>query len=292
MQSMTGYGRGVASGECGSLTVEITAVNSRKQVDLRCSLPRELASWEQPIRRRVQSLLSRGSLCLGVSYQLNPQFLAEMPRVDEAAFKAAARELRALAADAGLDAGPTVGDVLAVPGVLSTSAQNEFLAPFEALLNPALEEALTGLQEARLEEGLRLKADLLRRGQEMSRRLEAIVARGDEALLQLQERLRARLQELGAKISESDERMAKEMVFFAERADITEEVVRLKSHLVKYFRLLEEKEPGRELDFLGQEMNREVTTLSSKTADLVIAEDALALKIELSKVREQIMNIE
>ncbi len=292
MQSMTGYGRGAASGECGTLTVEITAVNSRKQVDLRCSLPREVSSWEQTIRRRVQSLLSRGSLCLTVNYQMNPQYLAEMPRVDKIAFLSAARELRNLAAEAGLETGPAVGDVLAVPGVLASSAQNGFLTPFEALLTPALEEALAGLQKARVEEGLRLKEDLLRRGQEMSRRLASIVARGDEALRQLQERLRGRLQELGAKISESDERMAKEVVFFAERADITEEVVRLQSHLVKYFRLLEEKEPGRELDFLGQEMNREVTTLSSKTADLVIAEDALALKIELSKVREQIMNIE
>ena len=82
------------------------------------------------------------------------------------------------------------------------------------------------------------------------------------------------------------------MVFFAERADITEELVRLKSHVQKYYRLLEEEEPGRALDFLGQEMNREATTLSSKTSDLCISEYALSLKIEISKIREQIMNIE
>ena len=88
-------------------------------------------------------------------------------------------------------------------------------------------------------------------------------------------------------------RLARELVFYAEKADITEEVIRLKSHLVKYFALLEsDGEPGRELDFLGQEMNREITTLSSKTADLCIAENALTMKIEISKIREQVMNIE
>ena len=292
MQSMTGYGRGSASGEWGAMTVEITAVNSRKQVDLRCSLPREAAFLEQFIRRRVQSALSRGSLSVAVVCHPDEERVARMPRANGAAFEAAAQELRRLAAQARLENPPTVGDVLAVPGVLTLSQEDDGREAQAKLLAQALDQALAALQEARREEGIRLKEDLVRRGRLMSQRLEAIVARGDEALRQLQGRLRTRLQELGAQIADNDDRLAKELVFFAEKADITEEVVRLKSHLVKYFQLLEEKEPGRELDFLGQEMNREVTTLSSKTADLVIAEEALALKIELSKVREQVMNIE
>ncbi|MCQ2397450.1 MAG: DUF1732 domain-containing protein, partial [Lentisphaeria bacterium] len=152
--------------------------------------------------------------------------------------------------------------------------------------------ALTEFDNARVAEGLRLKEDLVARGRTVKTLLENIDGRGNEALKQLQERLRARLVELGATLSEDDERLAKELVFFAERADITEEVVRLKSHIVKYFQLLESDEPGRELEFLGQEMNREITTLSSKTADLCISADALAMKIEISKIREQIMNIE
>ncbi len=291
MQSMTGYGRGCASGECGVLTVEITAVNSRKQADLRVSLPKEWSALEQPIRQRVQKALSRGSLNLAVSYQPDAKYLAETPRLDHDAFQAVARELKSLAAQAELPAAPTVGDVLAVPGVVCSS-QGALLEPMKALCECALEEALGALLRFRREEGLRLKADLVRRGEFLKGHLDAIEARGPEALKQMQERLRARLEELGAHYPADDERLAKELVFFAEKADITEEVVRLRSHLVKYAQLLEEAEPGRELDFLGQEMNREVTTLSSKTADLCIAADALALKIELSKIREQIMNIE
>lgn len=291
MKSMTGYGRGMAKGECGTLTVEVSAVNSRKQVDLRCSVPRELGMLEQQIRQTVQEKLSRGSLYLAVSYQLNPEFLSKAGRVDTTAFAAVSKELAALAAKTGLSA-PTVADVLAVPGVLNTSqsAVYDFL---KTLLTPALETALAELTAARVAEGLRLKADLSARGETIRQLLERIDGRGNEALVQLQERLRTRLAELGATMSEDDERLAKELVFFAERADITEEIVRLKSHIVKYFQLLEgEGDPGRELEFLGQEMNREITTLSSKTADLCISADALALKIELSKIREQIMNIE
>ncbi len=291
MQSMTGYGRGSASGECGVLTVEITAVNSRKQADLRVSLPKELSALDQPIRQRVQKALSRGSLNLAVSYQPDAKYLAETPRVDHDAFQAVARELKSLAAQAELPAAPTVGDVLAVPGVVCTT-QGALLEPVKALCERALEEALEALLRFRREEGLRLKADLVRRGELLKGYLDAIEGRGPEALKQMQERLRARLEELGARYPADDERLAKELVFYAEKADITEEVVRLRSHLVKYSQLLEESEPGRELDFLGQEMNREVTTLSSKTADLCIAADALSLKIELSKIREQIMNIE
>lgn len=291
MQSMTGYGRGSASGECGVLTVEITAVNSRKQADLRVSLPKELSALDQPIRQRVQKALSRGSLNLSVSYQPDAKYLAETPRVDHEAFQAVARELKSLAAQAELPAAPTVSDVLAVPGVLCTT-QGALLEPVKALCERALSEALEALLRFRREEGLRLKADLVRRGELLRGYLDAIEGRGSEALVQLQERLRARLEELGGRYSADDERLAKELVFYAEKADITEEVVRLRSHLVKYSQLLEESEPGRELDFLGQEMNREVTTLSSKTADLCIAADALSLKIELSKIREQIMNIE
>ncbi|MCQ2397440.1 MAG: hypothetical protein MJ106_07080, partial [Lentisphaeria bacterium] len=116
MKSMTGYGRGIATCECGTMTVEVSAVNSRKQVDLRCSVPRELGNLEQQIRQCVQKKLSRGSLYVAVSYQLNPETSAADHRLDEQAFLAVAKELAALSEKAGL-AAPTVSDVVAVPGV-------------------------------------------------------------------------------------------------------------------------------------------------------------------------------
>ncbi len=291
MQSMTGFGRGVATGDCGTLTVEISAVNSRRQVDLRCSIPKELSSWEQQIRQAVQQVFSRGSLYLAISYQLKPEFMAQASHIDAEVFTAVAKELTALAKSSGIVHHPLVGDVLQVPGVLANS-QKDAQEALQALLEPALNTAIGAIRAYRLEEGVHLKADLMARGETIRALLANIEGRGKEALIQLQERLRARLAELGAVMAADDERLAKELVFFAEKADITEEVVRLKTHLTKYFQLMEERFPGRELEFLGQEMNREITTLSSKTADLCISQDALALKVELSKIREQIMNIE
>jgi uncharacterized protein (TIGR00255 family) len=123
--------------------------------------------------------------------------------------------------------------------------------------------------------------------------VEKIAAREDEALQQQKKRLQERIAALGVELTLDDERLCKEMAFYAEKADITEEVVRLRSHLVQYEELLHsEEDPGRNLDFLGQEMNREVNTLGAKTADLTISNLGLALKGEIARIREQVMNVE
>ncbi|MBR6471097.1 MAG: YicC family protein [Victivallales bacterium] len=292
MKSMTGYGRGVAEGDGASLAVEISAVNSRKQVDMRFSIPRELGMLEPLLRQRIQQRLSRGSLYVAVNYQLAPEQVASAGRIKQVVAQAVANELREVAKAAGLNP-PTIAEVLAVPGVLNQE-RDALYEPLRELVEPALAQALTALSEARVAEGRRLCEDLEARGRQMQQLLANIEIREPEALQQFKERLKTRLQELGGdQITMDEERLARELVFYADKADITEEVVRLKSHFVKYFQLLSsDGDPGRELDFLGQEMNREITTLSSKTTDLCIAEDALALKIEISKVREQIMNIE
>ncbi len=290
MKSMTGYGRGTAAAGGCSLTVEISAVNSRKQVDMRFSLPRELAMLEPVLRQGIQARLSRGSLYVAVAYQLAEQG-GGAGRVNQALALAVAKELKELAEAAALPE-VRVSDVLAVPGVLDTSAAGVY-EPLKALAEPALAQALDALLEARQAEGLRLKEDLAAHGEAVRAHLEAIAAREPEAQREFKARLMARLAELGAPIAPDDERLAKELCFYADKSDINEETVRLRSHLVKYFELLEsDGDPGRELDFLGQEMNREVNTLSAKTSDLSISGEALAMKIELSKIREQIMNIE
>jgi uncharacterized protein (TIGR00255 family) len=290
MKSMTGYGRGTAAAGGCSLTVEISAVNGRKQVDMRFSLPRELAMLEPVLRQGIQARLSRGSLYVAVAYQLAEQG-GGAGRVNQALALAVAKELKELAEAAALPE-VRVSDVLAVPGVLDTSAAGVY-EPLKALAEPALAQALDALLEARQAEGLRLKEDLAAHGEAVRAHLEAIAAREPEAQREFKARLMARLAELGAPIAPDDERLAKELCFYADKSDINEETVRLRSHLVKYFELLEsDGDPGRELDFLGQEMNREVNTLSAKTSDLSISGEALAMKIELSKIREQIMNIE
>ena len=293
MRSMTGYGRGVAAEAGCTLTVEASAVNSRKQVDIRFSIPKELGLLEPLFRQAIQKRISRGSLYVAVTLQQDEEAAARNGlRLNQTLALAAATALRDLAREADL-AGPTLADILSVPGVVNAASQNGVGDRMKALAETALEAAIDALMRDRDEEGARLKGDLRQRGELLQRLIGEIEARGPEALVQLQERLRARLQELSKELPVDEERLARELVFYAEKADITEEVIRLKSHLVKYFTLLEsDGEPGRELDFLGQEMNREITTLSSKTADLCIAEHALTMKIEISKIREQVMNIE
>ncbi len=152
---------------------------------------------------------------------------------------------------------------------------------------------MADLDKSRVEEGLRLKDDLMERGKLLTELVEKIAARADDAVILQKARLQERIEKLGVEITLDDERLVKELAFHVEKADITEETVRLQSHLVKYKELLNsEDDAGRNLDFLGQEMNREANTLSAKTADMDIATYALTLKTEIARIREQVMNIE
>ena len=171
--------------------------------------------------------------------------------------------------------------------------RNESDTNLKKLAAKALEDALDDLDRTRIAEGQRLKADLLQRGQNLKDLVEKIAARADDAVILQKKKLQERIATLGIELQTDDERLAKELAFYVEKADITEETVRLQSHLVQYAQLLDsDDDPGRNLDFLGQEMNREANTLSAKTADMDIAGYALSLKTELNRIREQIMNIE
>ena len=270
------------------MTVEISAVNSKKQLDLHCAVPRELGLVEPEIRAVVQKRASRGTLNLSVNYQIDSG-VAGYP-VNEDAARVAATRLQALAAETGL-AAPTLADVLSVPGVLEvTKSPVEAVKP---LLFQALEVALSELDAMRVREGKALHDDLAARGETMSRMVEAIAAQEEEAQKVTLAKLQERIAQLGVELPLDDERLAKELAFYVDKADITEETVRLRSHLVQYRGILEmENDAGRNLDFLCQEMSREANTLAAKTADLSISGEALALKIELSKVKEQILNVE
>ena len=292
MKSMTGYGRATTSADGNQVTVEVSAVNSRKQVDMRFAIPRELGMLEPVLRQQIQDQLSRGSLYVALSYVLNRAARKQMAQVDLDMACHVAANLREVAKKTGINGEITLQDILSVPGVVVEAASSPY-EPLKDLAVAALKDALTALDDMRNREGVKLQEDLLMRRQTMIDLVDKITARGDEALMLQKQRLRERIAALGVELTLDDERLAKELAFFAERADITEELVRLRSHLDQYGELLvSNNDPGRNLDFLGQEMNREVSTLAAKTADLSISNWALALKAELARIREQIMNIE
>ena len=289
MKSMTGYGRGTATANGVTVTVEVSSVNSKKQLELHCSVPRELGMLEPEMRAVVQRKLIRGTVNAVVNYRLDNDNTGAVP-LNESLALAAVKRLSEFAKASGLPA-PTLREVLLVPGVLQN--ENANLEGVKPLVMQALEQALDALEAVRLKEGTALLADLEQRGKNMQELLNRIIAREQEAQAEMLRKMKERIAQLGVELPIDDERLVKELAFYVDKADITEETVRLNSHLAQYRTLIaQENDSGRNLDFLCQEMTRESNTLAAKTADLAISTDALALKIELSKIKEQILNVE
>lgn len=291
MKSMTGFGRGTAGNASFQVTVEISAVNSRKQLEMRVSLPVELVSLDAEIRSIVQKRLARGMLNVTVSLKAISGAGQACLSIDFEYAATVCRQLREFAQNNALPS-PTLQDVLMVPGVLSKNAQASIDEAKPLLLN-ALDEALNALETMRTREGDALRTDLLARGERMLSLVSRIEEQEKGAPLAMKERLLERIQALDVEIQADDERLAREVAFLVDKADITEEIVRLKSHLSQYRQFMDEtSEVGRNLDFLCQELNREANTLASKCSETAISDLALELKVELSKVREQILNVE
>lgn len=292
MKSMTGFGRGTAGADGTKVCVEASSVNSRKQPESRVNLPRELAMLEPEIRQTVSGRVHRGMLTLSVTYELNPAAQRALIRIDRDLLLALASDLRDVAREAGLAEDLALRDLLAVPGVIGT----EMTMPSDLLGTLACDaaaEAMDGLEQMRCTEGAQLHRDLEERIGRLRLLAADIRSRADEALVRHRERLLERVRILGLDLKLDDERLAKEVAFHAERSDIAEEITRLDSHLDQFDgKLGADGEVGRALEFLCQEMGREISTIGSKARETSIAEVMLAFKAELSKVREQVMNVE
>ena len=292
MQSMTGYGSGRAASADGvPCTVEIQSVN-RRQGEVVVNLPRELASLEPALRELVHARVARGRLVVNVLPQARTANNTA-PAIDRAAARAYYAAMVALRDELGAGGEISIESVLRAPGVLR--AGDEPLDP-EAVrpsVEAALRHALDELVAMRAREGRHLADDLRGRLDEMRVHLAAIRQRQPDATEHYRQALHERLRRAGLELPIDDERLAKEIVLFADRCDISEEVTRLESHLDQFRALLEKDEPvGRTMDFLSQEMGREFNTLGAKANDLAIGQLTLACKTELDKVREQVQNIE
>ena len=291
MHSMTGYGSGRAATADGvPCTVEVQSVN-RRQGEVVVNLPRELASLEPAVRELVHARVARGRLVVNILPQ--PRANSTAPAIDRAAARAYYDAMTALRDELGAGGEISIESVLRAPGVLR--AGDEALDP-EAIrpsVEAALRHALDELIAMRAREGQHLADDLRGRLEEMRTHLAAVRQRQPDATAHHRQALHERVCRAGVELPIDDERLAKEIVLFADRCDISEEVTRLESHLDQFRALLEKDEPvGRTMDFLAQEMGRELNTLGAKANDLAIGQLTLACKTELDKVREQVQNIE
>jgi uncharacterized protein (TIGR00255 family) len=293
MKSMTGYGRGECAREGFKVTVELSSVN-RKQGEISVVLPRELEVLEAQIRDVINRSISRGRLTARVSLHAADGRTSARVRVNEALAKAYVRELNRVAKAFKL-AGPVTLDMLArVPGVFETEDEMAEAEDFWPAVEKALQAALGMLLKMREREGAHLAKDLGARIGTMRKTTAQVQKRAPEVQARYREQLVQRVKAAGLQTpGVEDDRLLKEIVYFADRSDISEELTRLQSHFQQFDDCLKSVEPiGRTLDFLAQEMNREVNTLGSKANDGGISRAVVTLKTELEKFREQAQNVE
>lgn len=290
---MTGYGRGEAAQDGCKVTVELSSVN-RKQGEVQVSLPRELESLEARVRDAINQGVARGRVTARVTQQAGDGEEVEPAALNVPLARAYAAELRRLADAVGLVGGVTIEALLRIPGVVSASAPAGDPARLWPLIESALRTALAQLVAARVREGAHLARDLRARVATMRRLTARIRRRAPQVARDFRKNLLARIQSLGLEeVSARDERVVKEVVFFADRADISEELTRLESHYQQFDTGAASGEAvGRMLDFLAQEMGREINTIGSKANDGAISRAVVNLKAELEKFREQAQNVE
>lgn len=293
IRSMTGYGRAEVAGARLGLSVECKSLNHR-HLDIALRLPRGLSALELDARRVIQGAVQRGRVEVSVS--VSP--IEGMPTADLTINMAQARAYIDMARRAGdeLNLGgiPTLQWTLEQPGVI-THQEQATLSPDEGwpLLHDGLAKALGELRARRDTEGAALGKELRALLATMAEQVGAMTSRGPAATERKQQRLRDRIQSLLGSTPLDEGRLATEIAMWAEKSDITEELARLRAHMDECARLLDEGGAvGRTLDFLIQEMNREVNTAGSKADDLELSQAAIAAKSTLEKLREQAQNIE
>lgn len=290
---MTGHGRGECARNGFKVTVEVSSVN-RKQSEISVNLPRELESLEPLVRDEINRWVSRGRITAKISLHLGESGYRGRALINSGLAKAYAKEIRKLAQELRLDNAVTLDLVLRAPGVLQVEDPLWETETFWPAIAKALVQALKGLLAMRQREGSHLAEDLSAR---MAAMRESVARIGKTAPLMVEryrEQLRNRIKNAGLEIPAlDDERLSKEIAYFADRSDISEELSRLESHFKQFQVCLKSKEPvGRTLDFLAQEMNREINTLGSKAADSAVSREVVTLKAALEKFREQVQNVE
>ena len=290
---MTGYGRGECAQDGFKVTVELSSVN-RKQTEISVYLPRELEALESRIRDEINRRVARGRLTVKVSMHAADGSSTGRVRLNVPLAKAYARELNRLAKELKLAGAVTIEALLRAPGVLQTDEELTDAETFWPAVEKSLNKGLDALVKMREREGTHLTRDLQKRIAVVEKSVERVQKQAPEVVKRFQEQLRERIKNAGLELpGVDDERLLKEVVYFADRSDISEEVTRLQSHFQQFEDCLKSREPvGRTLDFLAQEMNREVNTIGSKANDALISREVVTLKAELEKFREQVQNVE
>lgn len=291
MNSMTGFGAATAPLAASTLRVEIGGVN-RKQTEVAVTLPRAWAALETPVRDLVAGAVSRGRVNVTISLQQAPGAAAPIT-LNHERLSALVEKVAEIEQVLGKTIDTSLDAMLRL-GILTEETENDLpIDDVETAVIPAVQEALQAFLTLRAQEGANMKQDLLSRIGTLRQFRAGLMQRASGVALRHRETLLKRLEESGLPLPADDERIIKEIALFADRCDVTEEMTRLESHLNQFERICDKSEAvGRTLDFLCQEIFRELNTTGSKANDAELAQMVVSAKTELEKIREQVQNIE
>ena len=291
IKSMTGFGRCEVLKDSRKFTVELKSVNHR-YLDVNIRMPKKLNFFETSIRTLLKSYADRGKVDIFITYEDLSQSQVSV-KYNSALAAEYLKYLNQMAEEFSLDNDVRVSTLSRYPEVFTMEECSEDEDELWNGLKEALEGAFSQFVEMRTKEGERLKEDILLKLDLLSEQIRFIEERSPQIIAEYRTKLEEKMRELLEDTQIDDNRIAAEVILFADKICTDEEVVRLKSHIQHMKETLEESNGiGRKLDFIAQEMNREANTILSKANDLDISNRAISLKTEIEKIREQIQNIE
>ena len=289
---MTGFGRAECQEDDYTYQAEIRSVNNRF-IEINTRLPKAYSDLEQPLKKLIKSHCSRGSISLTISLGFSNDSLGEWeikPNLPLA--KQYLDALKNIQNSLGLTGDVDLKSVIGLREIIKIDPVTMDPAKKDLILN-ITKEALASLQKMREEEGKTLQKDLAQRIDSIETHLADIESRHPQVIGEYQEKLKERIKNITDGLELDETRLAQEAALLADRSDITEEMTRLKSHLNQFRSFFNTNEPiGRKLEFITQEINREVNTTGSKSSDIIISKRVIEVKSELEKIREQVQNIE
>lgn len=291
MKSMTGYGEGGAKGLFGRCSIQIQSVNGR-YFKLTVNVPREIASLEPRVRSYLQERTGRGQISAYVTFS-PPEGSTERVVIDRRACRELALQLRKVGAWLKLDGGLDLATLVGTGVVVRTEMVNLARRPVWGIVRRALAAACDDLARSQEREGRHLAGDFIRRWRRVDSLIAKIDALRSQSTRRYEERIRRKVRTVLEGVSYDEARLLAEVSLYADRVDITEEIVRLRSHMRQFRALLSaDGEVGKKLDFTMQEIQREVNTSANKANDARISTLAIGIKAEMEKIREQLQNVQ
>ncbi len=292
MKSMTGFGRECADFPEFSLSIDISSVN-KKGLEMSLSIPREWLPMERPINAELKKFFARGKFNIAIT-TVSKNVASEI-FVSEQSIKSALKNLENLCAENCANFAPTDSTILELNSMLQAKnflQRGDWECAWEQIM-PVFENACKKLDDMRAVEGEALKTDLTSRLATIESFVEKAEALAKTSPEKYRDQLFQKLSSMGLEIDLTDDRLLKEVCIFADRCDVSEEITRLKSHIKQFLQTMNSTDAvGRKLDFICQEMGREINTTASKANNLELTKITLELKNELERIREQVQNIE